>query len=152
MKIYRDGSTYIAPKGAYFEGNVKINGDFIVPPCTHFWGILVVDGRLELGPNSTVGSRVTCRDAVIGSGTEIKGPVNVSGSITVCDRARLHSINAGGDVILRPGIEVGDVKCEGTLFVYGKISSGKLFGRQVKVLRADGAGNNDFPEEATPGC
>lgn len=109
-----------------------------------------MDGRLELGSNSSVGSRITCRDAVIGPGTEIKGPVNVSGSITVCDRAKLSSIYAGGDVILRPGIEVGDVKCDGTLFVYGKVKSGKLFGRQVKVLRADAIANNDFPEEITP--
>jgi len=47
MKLYRDGDTFIAPKGSYFEGNVKINGNFIVPPCTHFWGHLAVDGNLE---------------------------------------------------------------------------------------------------------
>ncbi|MDD3976524.1 MAG: polymer-forming cytoskeletal protein [Methanomicrobium sp.] len=135
MKLYRDGDTFIAPKGSYFEGNVKINGNFIVPPCTHFWGHLAVDGNLELGPHSSVRYKVTCRNAVIGSDVKIGGDVNVEGDITVCDNAKMPLINAGGDVILRPGVETGDVKSSGTIYIFGKVKSGKLLGRQVKVLR-----------------
>lgn len=135
MKIYRDGDTFIAPKGSYFEGNVKINGNFIAPPCTHFWGHLAVDGSLELGPRSSVRYKVTCRNAVIGSDVSIGGDVNVEGDITVCDNAKIPHINAGGDVILRPGVETGDVKSNGTIYIFGKVKSGKLLGRQVKVLR-----------------
>jgi len=138
MKIYRDGDTFIAPKGSYFEGNVKINGNFIVPPGTHFWGHLAVDGDLELGPRSSVKQRVTCRNAVIGPNTKIGGPVNVEGDITVCDNALVSLINAGGDVILRPGVETGDVMSKGTIYIFGKIKSGKLLGSQVKVLRDPG--------------
>ncbi len=135
MKVFRDGDTFIAPRGSYFEGNVKINGDFIAPVDTHFWGHLVVDGNLELGPNSTVKYKLTCRNAVIGANVKIGGDVNVEGSITVCDNTTMKNINAGGNVILRPGVSVGDVKCGGTLYVLGKVQSGKLFGKQVKVLR-----------------
>ncbi|MBP2132433.1 putative acyltransferase (DUF342 family) [Methanomicrobium sp. W14] len=135
MKIYRDGDTFIAPKGSYFDGNVKICGNFIVPPRTHFWGQLAVDGMLELGPYSSVRSKVTCRSAVIGSNVNIGGPVNVEGDITVCDNAVLPLINAGGDVMIRPGVETGDVKSGGTIYIYGKVKSGKLLGKQVKVLR-----------------
>ena len=145
MKIYRDGDTFIAPKGSYFEGNVKINGDFIVPSDTHFWGHLAVDGSLELGPRSSVKYKVTCRNAVIGSDVSIGGDVNVQGDITVCDNAKMPHINAGGDVILRPGVETGDVHSKGTIYIFGKIKSGKLLGRQVKVLRdpsTEYSGNN----------
>ncbi|ADN35696.1 conserved hypothetical protein [Methanolacinia petrolearia DSM 11571] len=135
MKVFRDGNTFIAPAGSYFEGNVKINGDFVVPPLTHFWGVLDVAGNLELGPRSSVKSRVLCRNAVIGPHTEINGPLRASGDVTICDSAKIKTIEAAGDVILRPGVETGDVKSEGTIYVYGKVKSGKLFGRQVKVLR-----------------
>ena len=145
MKILRDGDTFIAPKGSYFEGNVKINGDFMVPPGTHFWGNLDVDGDLELGPGSSVGARVICANAVIGPKTVIEGPLSASGNVTVCDSAAIGSISAGGDVILRPGVVTGDVQSEGTVYVYGRIKTGRLFGRQVKVLRNSGPAQEDLP-------
>lgn len=134
MKIYRHGDNYIAPKGAYFEGNVRICGNLILPAETHVWGRLDVDGNLELGPNSTVGGNVTCGSAVIGNGVKIKGSLEVLEDITVCDKARIASLKAGGNIILRPGVVVGDVSSDETIFVYGKIKSGKLTGRNVKVL------------------
>ncbi|MBN1431481.1 MAG: polymer-forming cytoskeletal protein [Methanomicrobiaceae archaeon] len=150
MKIFRDGNTFIAPAGSYFEGNVKINGDFLVPPFTHFWGVLDVEGDLELGPNSSVKSRIRCKNAVIGSNTIISGPLKALGDVTICDSAKIETIEAAGDVILRPGVETGDVKSEGTIYVYGKVKSGKLFGRQVKVLRDPNLDPNP-PEEYPPG-
>ncbi len=48
--ILQKGNTYFAQKGSYFEGNVRIDGDFIVPAHTHFWGRLSVSGNLELAP------------------------------------------------------------------------------------------------------
>ena len=30
--VIRKGTTFYAQKGSYFEGNVKIEGDFVVPP------------------------------------------------------------------------------------------------------------------------
>jgi cytoskeletal protein CcmA (bactofilin family) len=134
MKLYRQGNTYIAPKGAFFDGNVRIDGNLILPPETHVWGNLEVDGTLELGPYSTVGGHVTCSGAVIGKEVRIKGPLQALENVTVSDGAQLHSIRAGGNIILRPGVEVGEVHSDETIFVYGKIKSGKLTGRNVKVL------------------
>ncbi|RXE55140.1 cell shape determination protein CcmA [Methanoculleus taiwanensis] len=133
MKIYRHGDTYIAPKGSFFDGNVRIDGNFIVPPETHFWGNLIVTGSLELGPLSTVGGRVESKRVVIGHDTKIKGAVVVAEDATVCDNARLSAIRAGGNIILRPGIVVGDVSSDETIYVYGKIASERLVGRAVKV-------------------
>ncbi|MDI6719331.1 MAG: polymer-forming cytoskeletal protein [Methanomicrobiales archaeon] len=133
-KIYRHGDTFIAPKGSFFDGNVKIEGNLILPADTHVWGRLEVGGRLELGRLSTVGGGIASGSAIIGSRTRIKGPVCTRENLTVCDHARIRSIQAGGDVILRPGVEVGEVRSGETIYIFGKIRSGRLIGRNVKVL------------------
>ena len=133
MKVYRHGDTYIAPKGSFFDGNVKIDGNFITPPETHIWGNMVVAGRLELGPGSTVGGFVEAESIVVGHDAKIKGPVRVLETATICDNACLHSVKAGGNVTLRPGVRVGAVNSDETIFVYGKVTSEQLFGRAVKV-------------------
>lgn len=134
MKVYRHGDTYIAPKGSFFDGNVKIDGNFITPPPeTHIWGNMVVAGRLELGPGSTVGGFVEADSIVVGHDARIKGPLRVLETATICDNACLHSIKAGGNITLRPGVRVGAVNSDETIFVYGKVTSERLFGRAVKV-------------------
>ncbi|KLK88030.1 integral membrane protein CcmA involved in cell shape determination [Methanoculleus sediminis] len=133
MKVYRHGDTYIAPKGSFFDGNVKIDGNFITPPETHVWGNMVVAGRLELGPGSTVGGFIEAESIVIGHDAKIKGPIRVLETATICDNASLHSVKAGGNVTLRPGVSVGAVNSDETIFVYGKVTSERLFGRAVKI-------------------
>ncbi|MDV2482841.1 polymer-forming cytoskeletal protein [Methanoculleus sp. Wushi-C6] len=133
MKVYRHGDTYIAPKGSYFDGNVKIDGNFIAPPETHIWGNIVVAGRLELGPCSTVGGSVEAESIIVGRDVRIKGPLHVRTTATICDNACLRSVQAGGNITLRPGVRVGDVNSDETIFVYGKVTSERLFGRAVKV-------------------
>jgi cytoskeletal protein CcmA (bactofilin family) len=132
--VIQKGTTFYAQKGSYFEGNVKIDGDFIAPAHTHFWGRLNVTGTLELGPRSSVALDVTCRDAVIGSQCRIKGPITAKGDVTVLDHSVLHTIDAGGKVILRTGVTVGDVRSGDAIIVHGKIKSGNLVGKSMKVL------------------
>ena len=132
--LIRKGNTFFAQKGAYFEGNVKIEGDFVVPARTHFWGRLTVTGTLELGPRSSVALDVSCWNAIIGSQSRIKGPVVAHGDVTILDHAVVHSVRAGGKVILRTGVHVGDVTSDDTIIVHGKIKSGKLTGKHMKVL------------------
>ena len=132
--IMRNGDTFYAQKGAYFEGNVKIDGNFIVPARTHFWGRLTVTGTLELGPGSTVALGVECGNAVIGSHSKIKGPLVAHGDVTILDSAIVHSVSAGGKVILRTGVHVGDVTSKDTIIIHGRIKSGKLMGKNMKVL------------------
>ena len=132
--VIQKGSTFFAQKGSYFEGNVKIDGDFIVPAHTHFWGKLNVTGNLELGPRSSVALDITCWSAIIGSQCRVKGPIVAHGDVTVLDHAVVHSIQAGGKVILRTGVSVGDVTSEETIIVHGRIKSGNLIGKNMKVL------------------
>ena len=132
--VIRQGDTFFAQKGAYFDGNVRIDGDFVVPARTHFWGKLDVDGRLELGPRSSVALGITCRSAIIGSSSRVKGPIRAEGDVTVLDNAAVRSVDAGGKVTLRTGVRVGDVTAGDALIIHGKIRSGKLIGKTVKVL------------------
>lgn len=132
--VIRQGDTFFAQKGSYFDGNVKIDGNFIVPAHTHFWGKLDVTGALELGPRSTVALGITCRSAIIGSSVRVKGPVVAEGDVTILDNAAIQSVTAGGKVTLRTGVRVGDVTAQDSLVIHGKIKSGKLIGKNVKVL------------------
>jgi cytoskeletal protein CcmA (bactofilin family) len=132
--VIQKGDTFFAPKGAYFEGNVKIDGNFIVPAHTHFWGRLSVSGTLELGPKSSIARDVDCWNAIIGSHSRIKGPLVAHGDVTILDHAMVQSVKAGGKVILRTGVHVGDVTSSDTIIVHGKIKSGKLIGKNMKVL------------------
>jgi cytoskeletal protein CcmA (bactofilin family) len=132
--LIRKGTTYFAQKGSYFEGNVKVDGDFVVPAHTHFWGRLTVTGNLELGPRSSVALEVTCWSAVIGSQCRVKGPIIAHGDVAILDHASVHSVQAGGRVILRPGVIVGDVTSQDAIIVHGRIRSGNLVGKSLKVL------------------
>lgn len=132
--VIRQGDTFFAEKGAYFDGNVKIDGNFIVPPRTHFWGRLEVTGRLELGPRSTIAGGITCGSAIIGSNSRIKGPVVAEQDVTILDHAIVHEVRAGGKVTLRTGVTVGDVTAGDALVIHGKIKSKKLIGKTMKVL------------------
>ena len=132
--LFQQGNTFFSQKGAYFEGNVKIDGDFIVPAHTHFWGRLTVTGTLELGPRSSVALDISCWNAIIGSQSRIKGPIVAHGDVTILDHAAVHSVKAGGKVILRRGVHVGDVTSEDTIIIHGKIKSGKLTGKNMKVI------------------
>ncbi len=132
--VLQKGNTYFAKKGSYFEGNVKVDGDFVVPSKTHFWGRLNVAGTLELGPRSSVSLDIACGSAVIGSQCRVKGPIVAQGDVVILDHAVVHSVQAGGRVILRPHVTVGDVTSGDAIIVHGKIKSGNLIGKSMKVL------------------
>jgi cytoskeletal protein CcmA (bactofilin family) len=136
VKIYRWNDTFVVPRGSYFEGHVRIDGDLLVPRDTHFWGRLVVEGDLTLGPCSTVGGGVWCGNATIGDHVLIRGPLVAVGDVMVCDGAAIGMIRAARDVTLRPGVRVGDVVSGRSILVQGKVESGRLLGRLVKVVGA----------------
>lgn len=132
--VIQKGSTFFAEEGSYFEGNVRIDGNFVVPARTHFWGKLHVTGNLELGPRSSVALDIRCGNAIIGSQSRVKGPIIADGEVTILDHAVVHSVNAGGKVILRSGVSVGDVISGDSITVHGRIKSGNLVGKNMKVL------------------
>lgn len=133
-RLKRSGDVFLAERGAVFDGNLRVPGDLVLPPDSHVWGDLLVNGRLDLGPHSTVGGRVDCREAMIGHHAAVRGPLIGTGDITVADGAHVKGIETTGTVLLRPGVTVGDVRTEGLILIHGRITSGLLVGRQVKVF------------------
>ena len=65
--VLQKGNTFYAQKGSYFEGNVKIDGDFIVPAHTHFWGRLTV----TMLPDGSASTQITAQVPVEGTTTAI---------------------------------------------------------------------------------
>jgi hypothetical protein len=56
------------------------------------------------------------------------------GDVTLLDHAVVHTVQAGGKVILRTGVSVGDVTSNDTIIIHGRIKSGKLLGKNMKVI------------------
>ena len=65
MAIFVQDTLHMAERGSYYEGSVKIDGDFLVPPRTEFWKDIVVSGNIYLCPESHVKGNVTCKGGVI---------------------------------------------------------------------------------------
>lgn len=132
-RLKRCGDVYLGERGAIFDGNLRVPGSLVLPQDCHVWGDLVVNGRLDLGPHSTVGGRCACHEALVGHHATVRGTLSSTGDVTVADCAHVRSIQAGGTVLLRPGASVGDVHTDGLILIHGRITSGLLVGRQVKV-------------------
>ena len=133
-RLKRCGDVYLAERGAIFDGNLRVPGHLVLPPDCHVWGDLVVNGRLDLGPHGTIGGRCACHEALIGHHATVRGGLTSSGDVTVADGAHVAGIETGGTVRLRPGAIVGDVRTDGLILIHGRITSGLLVGRQVKVF------------------
>jgi len=70
---------------------------------------------------------------VIGASATIEGRLTSAGDVTISDNAHIGPVEAQGTVILRPGVIARGVHTTGTIWIYGKIKSGGLSGRNVKV-------------------
>jgi hypothetical protein len=95
VKILVHGENCFMPRGSFFEKSVRIEGNLRAPFGTHFWSRLSVSGDLELGPCSSVGNTVSCRNALIGGRAILKGDLTAEGTVYVCDRAVIRAIRAG---------------------------------------------------------
>lgn len=133
-RLKRCGDVYLAERGAIFDGNLRVPGHLVLAPDCHVWGDLIVNGRLDLGPHGTVGGRCACHEALVGHHATVRGGLTSTGDVTVADGAHVAGIEAGGTVLLRPGATVGDVRTDGLILIHGRITSGLLVGRQVKVF------------------
>ncbi len=137
MVILVQDSLHMAERGSYFEGSVKIDGDFLVPPRTEFWKDVDVAGSLYLCPESHIKGNVSCSGGVICRGCVIEGDLVVNGGeLTLCDGATIKRVLSSGDVFIRPGVTAAEVRGENIL-VLGKIQCGKLMGKNTRVVSSE---------------
>lgn len=137
MTIFVQDRLHMAERGSYYEGSVKIDGDFLVPPRTEFWKDIVVSGNIFLCPESHVKGNVTCAGGVICRGCVIDGDlIAEGGELRICDGAFVHRIISTGDVYLRKDVSASEVRGNNIL-VMGKIQCGKLMGKNTRVISGD---------------
>ena len=137
MAIFVQDTLHMAERGSYYEGSVKIDGDFLVPPHTEFWKDIVVSGNIYLCPESHVKGNVTCKGGVICRGCVIEGDlIAEDGELRICDGASVHRIISTGDVYLRKDVISSEVRGNNIL-VMGKIQCGKLMGKNTRVVSGE---------------
>ena len=134
MAVLVKGRKYMAERGTFLQGSVKIDGDFLMAHRCTIWGNLVVTGNLYLCPECQINGNVLCTGGVIGRSSAINGTVTATeGPLIVCDGAKIREINCKGDVSLRP--EVSSESVTGVnILVLGKVHCGKLMGKNTRVI------------------
>ncbi len=137
MTIFVQDTLHMAERGSYYEGSVKIDGDFLVPPRTEFWKDIVVSGCIYLCPETHVKGNVICKGGIIGRGCVIEGDLTADGGeLRICDGAAVHRIISTGDVFLRKDVSASEVRGNNIL-VMGKIQCGKLMGKNTRVVSGE---------------
>jgi len=134
MVVFVQGTKYMAPRGSFFQGSVKVDGDLLLGQRSTIWGNLVVNGNLYLMPQCQINGNVTCNGGIIGHGTVISGTYYVNqGTLTVCDGAKIHTITSTGDIFLRPDVTSEEVSGINIL-VLGKVHCGRLMGKNTRII------------------
>ncbi|MDD4280401.1 MAG: bifunctional UDP-N-acetylglucosamine diphosphorylase/glucosamine-1-phosphate N-acetyltransferase GlmU [Candidatus Sumerlaeales bacterium] len=64
--IMEQGVTIIDPSNTYIDKQVKIGGDCIIHPFS------ILQGKVEIGPNSVIGPHAHIRDSVIGKNAHLR--------------------------------------------------------------------------------
>jgi len=135
-KVHVKDSNYMAKRGSFFQGSIKIDGDFLLGTRSTIWGNLVVAGNLYLMSECQINGNVTCAGGVIGRGTVVTGTFTTTqenGSLTVCDGAKINVISSSGDVYLRPDVTSAEV-FGNNILVQGKVHCGRLMGKNTRVI------------------
>lgn len=137
VKYHPRSNTYVIEKGAFFEDDLKLDGNAIVGQDVKFWGGLTVTGRLELGKGSAVQGNVKARSALVCAAVKIQGNIETVSELVLLDKARVNAVACQGDIRVRPGCIIGSVKAGGTLELIGKVSVKKVEPLTKVIIRAE---------------
>ena len=103
MLYFPEQRTVVARHGSVFSEKMVVPADFICGFNCHFWGGLVVDGELLLGPYCTISGGLRARGGIIGYRSVVDGDVSVEGDVRVLGGVEIKGeLFAGGRVLL-PG-------------------------------------------------
>jgi cytoskeletal protein CcmA (bactofilin family) len=138
IKYHEDSNTYIARKNTYFEGDVNIDGNFIVGPGSNFWKDLNVKGILKLGKATFVKGNIKADEAIIGARSEINGNIEVLGDLKIFDSAQINgSAVAGKEMLVRPGCKIKFAKASNTMELVGKVSIKEIESGTKVIVRSE---------------
>jgi cytoskeletal protein CcmA (bactofilin family) len=137
VKYHPRSNTYVIEKRAFFEDDLKLDGNVIVGQDVKFWGDLTVTGRLELGKSSAVKGNIKARSALVCAAAKILGNIETASELILLDGARVNAAACQGDIRVRPGCTIGSVKAGGTLELIGKVSVKKVEPLTKVIIRAE---------------
>jgi len=111
MLYFPEHRTVVARRGSVFSESLVVPADLVCGFNCHFWGELVVEGELLLGPHCTVGEGVRARRGIIGYRTVVDGDVTMEGDVRVLDGVEIKGqLSAGGRVLLRPDVALRGIR------------------------------------------
>ncbi|WP_292467157.1 polymer-forming cytoskeletal protein [Methanolobus sp.] len=138
LKYHEDSNTYIARKKTYFEGDVNIDGNFMVGAGSNFWKNLNVKGALELGKGTFVKGNIIADKAIIGAKSEINGNIEVAGELRIFDSVKINgSAIAGEEMLVRPGCNIKFAKASKTMELVGKTSIKEIESGTKVIVRSE---------------
>lgn len=137
VKYHPRSNTFIIEKRAFFEHDLKLEGNVIVGQEVKFWGDLMVTGRLELGKGSAVQGNVKASNALVCAAAKILGSIEAVSELILLDGAKVNAVACQGDIRVRPGCVIGSVKAGGTLELIGKVSIKKVEPLTKVIIRAE---------------
>jgi cytoskeletal protein CcmA (bactofilin family) len=137
VKYHPRSNTYVIEKRAFFEDDLKLDGNVIVGQDVKFWGDLTVTGRLELGKSSAVKGNIKAGSALVCAAAKILGNIETASELILLDRARVNAAACQGNIRVRPGCTIGSVKAGGTLELIGKASIKKVEPLTKVIIRAE---------------
>lgn len=137
IKYHPRSNTYVIEKRAFLEEDLTLDGNVIVGQEAKFWKNLTVTGRLELGKGSIVKGNVKARSALVCSEAKVLGNIETVSELILLDRAKINVAACQGDIRVRPGCTLDDVKADGTLELVGKVIVRKVEPLTKVIIRAE---------------
>ncbi len=135
LEYTENGVTFIDIRTAYIDEGVKIGKGTVIYPC------VVIEGKVKIGENCTIGQNSRIVDSTIGNGTTVQSSVILESRVG-------KETSVGPFAYLRPGSAIGD-KCKVGDFVEVKNSS---MGDGAKASHLTYIGDSDVGKNVNLGC
>ena len=135
LEYTENGVTFIDIRTAYIDEGVKIGKGTVIYPC------VVIEGKVKIGENCTIGQNSRIVDSTIGNGTTVQSSVILESHVG-------KETSVGPFAYLRPGSAIGD-KCKVGDFVEVKNSS---MGDGAKASHLTYIGDSDVGKNVNLGC
>lgn len=138
LRYHPESNTYIAEKRAYFEDEVRLDGNLIAGPLANFWKSLHTTGSVELGKRTIVRGNLQAKRILLGPGSEIHGNLWAEEEAILLDGVIVNgSATCGGLMKIRPACRIGFAKADKVLELVGKVEIGNIESGTRVVVHSD---------------
>jgi hypothetical protein len=146
IRYHLPSDTYIISKKTFFEQDVLINGNVMVGPGVCFWKNVKIQGNAHFGKGCVIEGRLDAASALIGSQSVVKGPIHVSGDISLFQNTVVKSVESGGNVTIMDGCTADYINSK-KLEIIGKAQVKKIGPITKMMVKADNMSCCDDYEE-----